>query len=53
MNKPKVVVTRRWPAEVETQLKELYDVQLNESDIPMSADELKLALQTADAYCPP
>jgi len=49
MNKPKVVVTRRWPAEVETQLKTLYDVQLNESDVPMSADELKHALQTADA----
>lgn len=49
MNKPKVVVTRRWPAEVETQLKALYDVQLNESDVPMSADELKHALQSADA----
>lgn len=52
MSKPKVVVTRRWPAEVEAQLKSLYDVQLNESDIPMSADELKLALQTADALLP-
>lgn len=52
MNKPKVVVTRRWPAEVEAQLKALYDVQLNESDIPMSADELKLAMQTADALLP-
>ncbi len=41
MNKPKVVVTRRWPAEVEAQLKELYDVQLNESDIPMTAEQLK------------
>lgn len=48
MNKPKVIVTRRWPVEVETQLKQLYDVQLNESDVPMSADELKHALQTAD-----
>lgn len=52
MSKPKVVVTRRWPAEVEAQLKSLYDVQLNEFDIPMSADELKLALQTADALLP-
>ncbi len=52
MSKPKVVVTRRWPAEVEAQLKSLYDVQLNESDIPMSADQLKLALQTADALLP-
>ncbi len=52
MNKPKIIVTRRWPAEVENQLKALYDVQLNESDIPMTADELKLAMQTADALLP-
>ncbi len=49
MNKLKVVVTRRWPSEVETQLKTLYDVQLNESDVPLNADQLKHALQTADA----
>ena len=49
MNKLKVVVTRRWPSEVETQLKALYDVQLNESDVPLNADQLKHALQTADA----
>lgn len=52
MNKPKVVVTRKWPAEVEAQLSALYDVQLNESDIPMTADELKQAMQTADALLP-
>ncbi|MDD5276835.1 MAG: D-glycerate dehydrogenase [Methylovulum sp.] len=52
MNKPKVIVTRRWPAEVESRLKSLYDVQLNASDKPMSADELKLAMQTADALLP-
>jgi lactate dehydrogenase-like 2-hydroxyacid dehydrogenase len=52
MNKPKVVVTRRWPAAVEARLKELYDVTLNESDVPLTADELKQALQTADALLP-
>ena len=52
MSKPKVIVTRKWPAEVEAQLKALYDVQLNESDIPLSAEDLKLALQTADALLP-
>ncbi|GAB6141672.1 D-glycerate dehydrogenase [Methylosoma difficile] len=52
MSKPKVIVTRRWPVEVETQLKALYDVQLNASDTPMSADELKLAMQSADALLP-
>lgn len=52
MSKPKVVVTRRWPAEVEAKLKQLYDVTLNESDAPMSAEALKAALQTADALLP-
>lgn len=52
MSKPKVVVTRKWPAEVEAKLKQLFDVSLNESDIPMTADELKQALQTADALLP-
>lgn len=52
MNKPKVIVTRRWPADVEASLKALYDVQLNESDTPMGADKLKLAMQTADALLP-
>jgi len=52
MSKPKVVVTRKWPVEVEARLKELYDVTLNESDVPMTADELKRALQTADALLP-
>ncbi|CAA9890352.1 Glyoxylate reductase [Candidatus Methylobacter favarea] len=52
MSKPKVVVTRKWPAEVEEQLKALYDVQLNENDIQMTADELKEALRTADALLP-
>lgn len=52
MSNPKVIVTRKWPAEVEAELKALYDVLLNESDIPLTAEELKLALQTADAVLP-
>jgi lactate dehydrogenase-like 2-hydroxyacid dehydrogenase len=49
MTKPKIIVSRKWPAPIEEQLKALYDVQLNQSDVPMTADELKAALQTADA----
>jgi len=52
VNKPKVIVTRRWPEVVENRLKELYDVQLNEDDQPMSAEELKQALRSADAVLP-
>ncbi len=52
MHKPKVIVTRRWPTEVEAGLKRLYDVKLNETDIPMTAAALKQAMQTADALLP-
>lgn len=52
MSKPRVIVTRKWPAEVESRLRQLYDVTLNENDEPMTADELKLALQNADALLP-
>ena len=52
MNKPIVIVTRKWPALVEERLKAHYDVQLNDRDIPLSADDLKTALKTADALLP-
>lgn len=52
MSKAKVVVTRKWPEQVETRLKELFDVRLNEDDHQMSVAELHEALQTADALCP-
>ncbi|MGH8645503.1 MAG: 2-hydroxyacid dehydrogenase [Gammaproteobacteria bacterium] len=52
MSKPKVIVTRRWPEEVEHHLQEHYDVELNAQDQPMSTVELKAALRRADALCP-
>ncbi|MEJ2131023.1 MAG: D-glycerate dehydrogenase [Gammaproteobacteria bacterium] len=52
MAKPKVIVTRRWPQDVETYLKRRYDVSLNADDVPMSGVQLARALQTADALCP-
>lgn len=52
MSTPKVIVTRRWPEAVETRLKDLYDVQLNEDDHPMSSEELQEALRSADAVLP-
>ncbi len=52
MNKPKVFITRKWPASVETKLKSLYDVILNEDDRPLTVAEFKSALQSYDAVCP-
>ncbi|OAI02701.1 D-glycerate dehydrogenase [Methylomonas methanica] len=52
MSKPKVLLSRRWPACVEAKLQALYDVTLNTDDHPLSADEFKAALQNYDAVCP-
>ena len=52
MSKLKVIVSRAWPAEVEATLKEKYDVQLNETDVAMSKDEMKQALGNCDAFLP-
>jgi len=52
MIKPKVVVTRRWPKAVEKKVSELFDAKLNKSDRPMTDQELKHALKTADALMP-
>jgi lactate dehydrogenase-like 2-hydroxyacid dehydrogenase len=50
--KKKVFITRRWTESVETKLRDLYDVTLNETDRPLTADEFKTALQNYDAVCP-
>ncbi len=52
MNKPKVFLTRKWPASVEAKLQACYDVTLNIGDRPLTADEFKHALQNYDAVCP-
>jgi lactate dehydrogenase-like 2-hydroxyacid dehydrogenase len=52
MPKPKVIVTRRWPAEVEARLAEAFDAKLNKDDKPFTADELKAALGQCDALMP-
>ncbi len=52
MSKPKVLLTRKWPAEAEAQAQEWFDATLNEDDHKMSVDELKDAMQNYDAVCP-
>ena len=52
MSKPKVIISRKWPEQVEAQLKELYDVQLNESDEAMTVEQMQDALRNCDAFCP-
>ncbi|MEM1300280.1 MAG: D-glycerate dehydrogenase, partial [Pseudomonadota bacterium] len=50
--RPKVVVTRRLPEPVETRMRELFDVTLNEADAPMDPETLGQAMQTADVLVP-
>ncbi len=54
MAKPRlsVVVTRRLPDAVETRLSELFDVQLRDTDAPMSRAQLIEAMKTADVLVP-
>ncbi len=52
MSKPKVIVTRRWPSEVEQVLGREYDTRFNPDDRPLSASELRDALGRADAVLP-
>lgn len=52
MDKPRVILTRRWPQVVEEGLQRCFDVKLNERDAPMSFAELQQALREADALCP-
>ncbi len=52
MPKPRIIVTRRWHADVENVLTERFDTQLNVDDIPMSVVELQDALRNADAVLP-
>jgi len=50
--KPKVIVTRRLPPTVEKRMKELFDVELNKDDIPMSRHEIAAAMERADVLVP-
>jgi lactate dehydrogenase-like 2-hydroxyacid dehydrogenase len=51
-SKPRVIVTRKLPSEVERELRAEFDVRLNESDTPLGADGLRRALGEADALLP-
>jgi lactate dehydrogenase-like 2-hydroxyacid dehydrogenase len=50
--KPKVIVTRRWPEAAQSRLRELFEVNLNESDTPFSPAQLQDALCQYDAVLP-
>ncbi len=52
MSRAKVLITRPWPEAAEAWLKERFDVSVNTSGVPMTADQLKEAMLDYDALCP-
>ncbi|PST19586.1 D-glycerate dehydrogenase [Rhizobium sp. JAB6] len=52
MSKPRILVTRRWPAAVESVLSGRFDTTLNRDDIALDAGQLRKALLTYDAVLP-
>ncbi len=52
MTKPSILLTRRWPAEVETYLAARFNVTLRDPDVPMRREELEQAMRDHDALCP-
>lgn len=51
-NKPLVVVTRKLPDIIESRMRELFEVRLNEADAPMTTADLAEAIRTADVLVP-
>lgn len=52
MARLKILVTRRWPAEVEARLADGFDVTFNEADQPLSGAQLAAAMAEYDVLCP-
>ena len=50
--KPRIIVTRRWPASVEKVLSERFDTTLNSSDVPLTQDRMRDAFAEYDAILP-
>lgn len=50
--KPKIILTRQLPDSIETRMRELFNATLNESDVPLSKEELIAAVQSADVLVP-
>ena len=50
--KPVVFLTRKLPDSTETRMRELFDTRLNETDLPMSDEELRAVVKQADVLVP-
>ncbi len=51
-DRPRVIVTRNLMPEVEARMSELFDVVLNEADVPLTRAQLAAAMQDCDVLVP-
>lgn len=51
-DRPRVIVTRHLMPEVEARMSELFDVVLNEADVPLTRAQLAAAMQDCDVLVP-
>ena len=49
---PRVIVTRHLMPGVEARMRELFEVRLNEADVPLTRDQLAAAMQDCDVLVP-
>lgn len=52
MNKPRILLTRRWTSSVEDYLASRYDLTRNLDDVPLTTAQLEAAMRDYDAVCP-
>jgi glyoxylate reductase len=52
LERPRVIVTRHLVPEVEARMRELFDVVLNEADVPLTREQLAAAMQDCDVLVP-
>lgn len=52
IERPKTIVTRKLPDQVEARMAELFDVQFNADDTPLSTESLKDAVSRAQVFVP-
>jgi lactate dehydrogenase-like 2-hydroxyacid dehydrogenase len=50
--KPRIIITRRWPAAIEKVLSERFETTFNSSDVPLRQDQLRSAFAEYDAILP-
>ena len=50
--RPRILLSRRWTTEVEQHLTGRYEVTINASDVPLTAEQFRQAMREYDALCP-